>query len=232
MTAHKQNLLLLHGALGSKKNFDELAPSLTENFNLFSIDLLGHGAYCEIQELNVELLCSQIINFIENNNLKGTHVFGYSMGGYLALLCSLFKPELLGKIITLATKFNWSEEIAEQESKQLNALIHLPDEHPFKKQLIELHGNDHWKKCINHVNQLILEIGAKNFMGYSEASQIKSNVLLIVGELDAMVTTDETSNIKQHIPNSKIKILSNTKHPFEKVNKPLLANIITDFLKI
>ena len=45
---------------------------------------------------------------------------GHSMGGYVALKLALKRPELVDRIITLGTKFNWTPEVAAKEVKMLN----------------------------------------------------------------------------------------------------------------
>lgn len=52
-----------------------------------------------------------LLTYIES--LQNTvYVFGYSLGGYIALMAALEKPDLFKKIITLATKLDWSPESA------------------------------------------------------------------------------------------------------------------------
>lgn len=230
MADSKQNILLLHGALGSKEIFEDLIPYLSEKFNVYSFDFYGHGIYSNQSNINVEMLCKQIEDYVENRQLQGISVFGYSMGGYLALFASYRKPDYLGKIITLGTKFEWNVSIADRETNQLRSLLKLPDEHPFKKQLISLHGEINYKNCLKNTREIILEIGGKNFLTDANAEKINSEILLLLGENDNMVSKEETIQISKHLPNSNLIVLTDTKHQFEKVNKASLSEIINKFL--
>ena len=42
-------------------------------------------------------------------------IFGYSMGGYVALHAARRHPERIGSIMTLGTKFAWDTPTAEKE---------------------------------------------------------------------------------------------------------------------
>ncbi|MBK7855574.1 MAG: hypothetical protein IPJ79_12335 [Bacteroidetes bacterium] len=55
------------------------------------------------------------------NNIGAANIFGYSMGGYVALWLARFKPHLVQFVFTLATKLNWNEETSAKENRMLNA---------------------------------------------------------------------------------------------------------------
>jgi esterase/lipase len=41
---HKQNLILLHGALGCKNDFAHLTNHIDDIYNVYSYEFEGHGA--------------------------------------------------------------------------------------------------------------------------------------------------------------------------------------------
>ena len=158
-----QNIILLHGALGSSKSFDCFLPMLSDSFKIFTFDFRGHGIYSHDDKINIDMLSDQLITFIEDNHIHGAIILGYSMGGYIALIASIKKPSIGCKIVTLATKFEWNESIAAQEIIQLRAIFNLPSAHPFKERLIELHGENNYTQCMHSTILIIDEIGAKRF---------------------------------------------------------------------
>jgi pimeloyl-ACP methyl ester carboxylesterase len=226
----KQNLILLHGALGSQKTFESFIPELSKLYHVYCFDFRGHGIHSEDTKITCEILCDQLIEFIEKNHLKRTTIFGYSMGGYIALMCSLKRPDLLGKIITLATKFEWNPVIAAYEINQLNLINDLPPTHPFKKQLILFHKEENIFKSIECVASLMFDIGEKSYLNATNLPFIKSKVLLQLGELDKMVSLSETTTVLNQLIDAELMILPDTKHPFEKVNQFELINNIKKFM--
>ncbi|MEM9824780.1 MAG: alpha/beta fold hydrolase, partial [Bacteroidota bacterium] len=116
----KENIILLHGALGSQQQMQALAPLLSPHFAVHSLNFLGHGGDPSETHFTMKALAQQVKTFIEEKQLGRTHIFGYSMGGYVALNLALDHPEQIQSIVTFGTKFNWSKEAAEKEVKMLN----------------------------------------------------------------------------------------------------------------
>lgn len=68
------------------------------------------------------------------------------MGGYLALCYAAKHPERLNSVITMGTKFNWTEEQALQESKMLDPETiaeKFPNTQDFWKHSTEKNGNSY-----------------------------------------------------------------------------------------
>ena len=77
---------------------------------------------------------------MNENYIQTIDIFGYSMGGYVALWLARFYPDRVGKIFTLGTKLKWNDEEAEKEIKMLNpekVELKVP---AFAQQLAERHG--------------------------------------------------------------------------------------------
>ena len=99
----KPKLLLLHGALGSSEIFIPLVEELKNDFECIVFDFPGHGnAKFEEIDFSVEYFSSKLNNFILSNGYDELIVFGYSMGGYIALNTELNFPNSFKKIITLS----------------------------------------------------------------------------------------------------------------------------------
>jgi esterase/lipase len=182
------------------------------------------------KEISHNLLCDQIIEFIEEKKLSEISIFGYSMGGYLALLANIKKPDLIGKIVTLATKLEWDEQIAAKELKQLELIHNLSPEHPFIKQLIYLHGKSNYQNCIKLTGNLMQTLGIEQPLNTASIIKIQSKILFILGALDHMVSQQETQKICQQIKDAEMILLPETKHPFEKVDQKQLSQLLIEFL--
>ena len=112
-----QNLLLLHGALGSKEQFNELEKKLKDSFKTYSINFSGHGGdKIPDEPFSIQLFVQDVLSFLDKNGIDKINIFGYRMGGYVGLFLSRHYPERINKLFTIATKLKWTEEIAIKET--------------------------------------------------------------------------------------------------------------------
>lgn len=227
---HKPALLILPGALGAASQFDELAKLLSVNFTVYSMEYNGHGKNNrEISSLSIELLSDEVLHYVNENQLQNCAIFGYSMGGYIALYLAAKHPKLLGKIMTLATKFTWNPAIAETEVKFLNPLKTKEKVPAFASYLHQLHGSN-WEQLMNHTASLMLQLGTMNILTDALLKQVVNEVKITRGEFDKMVSQEETAHVAQSISNAQLEIFSQTPHPWEKVNPLLIANTLEKFI--
>ena len=225
----KAPLLLLHGALGSASQFSELEKLLENDFEVFKIDFSGHGKNeLHPASISIELFTTDVLNFMAENNIESVHIFGYSMGGFVALILALQHPEKVKNIFTLATKFNWTKESAETEIKFLNPEKIKEKVPAFATHLHSLHGNK-WEKLIQQTAEMMLQLGTANPLSFSELAKIKTKVLLALGDSDKMVAVQETLDAQASLKNSTFHIFQNTPHPWEQVNQKLIVEEMIRF---
>jgi len=225
-----QKIILLHGALGSAADLASLAAQLkTTGFSVYTFEFSGHGTAPFEKDFHVPQFGAELEHFILANNLNTPNVFGYSMGGYVALYLAYLKPGLLNKIITLGTKFNWTKEIAEKEASKLNPDVIKQKVPKFAAELKAKHND--WEKLLTKTSALMADIAANNYLNESVFSVIQNHVLVGIGDNDKMVRLDETSTVFKHLTNSAMYMLPKTQHPLETANTGFLSNLITDFIK-
>jgi len=249
-----KNLLILHGAVGSQKQFLDLSNLLNDtqnsNFSDYKIHLLdfsGHGGR-EFgrefggefdREFSINKFTNEVADYIAENNVSELDIFGYSMGGYVAINLALNlskninKPNnynfKINKIFTLATKFEWSEAIAAKEIKMLDADKILEKIPKFAEELQKRHYPNDWKEVLDKTAKMMIEMGKNNPLKLEELNQIQTEIRIAIGDSDTMVTLQETINVFNNLPNSSLLILPNTPHPIEKVNLERLTYEFNQF---
>nr|MCU0399335.1 alpha/beta hydrolase [Cyclobacteriaceae bacterium] len=116
-------LLLLHGALGSKSQLEPLRQKLEQNRRIvFTLNFSGHSGEPFQIDFGIAAFADDVIRFMNKQLLSQVDVFGYSMGGYVAVWLAHKFPERIGKIYTLGTKFDWSPESAQKEVRKLDPI--------------------------------------------------------------------------------------------------------------
>lgn len=225
-----KNLILLHGALGEASQMEALKTVLENKFKVYIPEFDGHGKKSNsTNSLDIDAMSDELNSFIENELLINPIVFGYSMGGYVALNHALKYPHKIVKIITLATKFEWNPESSAKESQLLNPdqmELQIP---AFCEILKQRHGND-WKQLVIKTAEMMLQLGQNPVLTTSNLNRVTIPVLVCLGEKDKMVSLEESQKAVASLKQARLQILPDTPHPFERVNMNQLATIITQFL--
>jgi pimeloyl-ACP methyl ester carboxylesterase len=224
-----QNLILLHGALGCQKQLEELRQQLKGYFQVFSFDFQGHGEQKAVKkDFSIALFSTDLISFLDLNNIEKAFVFGYSMGGYVGLYTAKRYPDRFQGIFTLATKFNWNVESAKKEAAMLIPEKIKEKVPHFALELKNRHG-EKWEGVLNKTAQMMIEMGSKPPFTLRDAKEIKVRSLISVGDKDRMVSLAETELFQKEIPGSKMFIFPSTAHELEKVDLYLLIKEVINF---
>lgn len=226
-----QHLLLLHGAIGSSVQMIPLANALKDRYIIHTPDLPGHGSNAMTESFDMQLLTAFVKDYILSNNLQEACVFGYSMGGYIALLLAKEEPSLVKKIITLATKFHWDEETAAKESRMLDPSVIEEKLPQFAKTLKGRHSQNDWRQLLGHTAVMLEGLGKHNLLKPEDYKAIDKPVMVMLGDRDKMVSLDETVAVSKMMSSSSLAILPQTPHPIEAAPVDLLAFMVTHFLQ-
>ena len=222
-------LLLLHGAIGSADHFEPLIKHLS-SYDVHAINFYGHGGEPGDGPFSIEGFATQVASFINNKNITPVNIFGYSMGGYVAMYMARHLDIKIEKIITLGTKFQWNEAIAEKECEMLQPEIIENKLPAFAQSLAQRHGDAHWKTVLHKTAEMLQQMGKQNPLNTEDYTQINIPSLIMLGDKDKMVTREETITTFQSLPNAQLAILPGTPHPLEQADSSLLAFHIKRFI--
>lgn len=92
-------LVLLHGFLGSKASWKDIAPEF--NSSVILIDLPGHGesVFKNISKYSFLDWCEDFIIILDQLRVSKINLCGYSMGGRLAFYIACTYPQYIDKLI-------------------------------------------------------------------------------------------------------------------------------------
>lgn len=226
----KPPLLLLHGALGSKAQLARLETALADPYTVHALNFEGHGGRESREAFSMGLFTQNVIDFLAEQHVSRAHIFGYSMGGYVALNLALHHPELVGSIVTFGTKFNWTPEAARKEVKMLNPEVIEAKVPRFAAHLQSMHHPSNCREVLSKTASMMMDLGKQPPLTPVALSNIDQQVLIGIGDLDNMVSIDESRAAAAALPNGQLNILEGFKHPIEKNNLEALAELIHDFM--
>jgi len=222
----KQQILLLHGALGSKNQFTPLIKMLDKNFEVHSLDFSGHGEKEITTSFSMSLFMEDVKSYVKEKDLDKVSIFGYSMGGYVALKLAASGESFIHQIYTLGTKFDWSKASTAMEMKKLNPEKIAEKVPHFANSLEQEHGKN-WKEMVKQTAKMMQRLSEKEQLTEADLNKINTPVKILLGDHDEMVSKKETLWAVEHLENATFIQLENCYHPLQKVPMEQLIKLIS-----
>ncbi len=231
LSGSKPHLLLLHGALGSSAQMNQLQVAVQDDFKIHLLNFSGHGGR-DIPEsgYSLDIFEQDIDNYLKSNSIPNAYIFGYSMGGYVALSYARKNPHQVNSVFTLATKFNWAPESAAKEAAMLDPVVMRQKIPQYTENLRKLHYPADWKKIVSETATFMINLG-NHPMTENDFNSVSCPVICTVGDRDKMVSPEETERVAQWIPEGRSCILADTPHPLEACDLQILRKMLIEFFK-
>lgn len=225
-----KHLILLHGALAQKHQFDYLLP-LLHCGEVLPLDFPGHRdlPLTNTTVFNLKALSEYVLSVMDQKGIQQADLMGYSMGGYVAMYLVNKFPDRFTGILTLATKYRWCSEIALQETARLNPEVLTEKAPAFVAQLQTLHPHTDWKLLLNQTAAFMTDLGQMYYLNPEKLSRQSVRSCIAVGDRDKMVTLDETLQVFKALPDAQLAVLPDTPHPFERMNMSKVAQLVNAF---
>lgn len=222
-------ILLLHGALATKSQFDPLLPLLS-GFDVHSMNFSGHGGNpIPLTGYTFDTFAEDILQYINKHKIERIGLFGYSMGGYAALYFAKKYPNRVDGIFTLNTKFNWDPLSTAKETALLNAEKMLEKVPNYANMLMIQHGMNIWKQVLQQTETMMNNLAKHVVLVDDDYKEIKCPVIIGACDKDKTATLAENLHIYHLLPNAGLFVFPNTAHPFEKINLSMLSTQIQLF---
>lgn len=220
-------ILILHGALGSPSQLEPVKSALeSRGLDVYCLSFSGHGGLPFHPEFGIDQFSEEVLVELDARKLSTVDIFGYSMGGYVALWLASNHPHRIGKIVTLGTKFDWSIESASQEIKKLNPEKILEKVPAFAKMLETRHAPSDWKELMRKTADMMMDLGKNPLLTHEVLKAISHETLICLGDQDDMADRKYSEEVANTLPHGKFLLLENTPHPIEKVSIDKLTDIL------
>ena len=200
-------LVLLHGAFG----WANVNPILAKDRQVIAVELQGHGHTADIDRpLTCEHMADDVAALLRHLKIEQADVFGYSMGGKVALAIAIRHPEVVRKVAINGSHFGKLEEAFEPESfKQFQGLPPDFAPPPLKDAYDKVAPDPkHWPTLVAKVKKLALE-----FQGFAreDMKAIKAPVLIAQGDRDG-TRPEHAVEMFRLIPNAQLAVFPGADH--------------------
>lgn len=226
----KEKLLLLHGALGSNVQFAGLKQKLVSHFDVVDFNFAGHGGLPIQEPFTIDRFVQNTLDYLDHSGLDMVNIFGYSMGGYVALQLALDYPGRANKIITLGTKFRWNPASAARDVRMMNPDIIEQKIPAYAATLQARHQPEDWKRIMRLTGEMMTALGEGGAMTREQFNSIDHEVLVCIGTEDHMVSQEESAETAGYLKHGALRIIEGFKHPLEAVDMDVLAKLCCEFL--
>jgi pimeloyl-ACP methyl ester carboxylesterase len=157
------------------------------------------------------------------------NVFGYSMGGYVAMCLARHQPSRIARIAALGTKFDWSPETAAREPKFLDPEKIAAKVPAFAETLRNRHTANDWQTVCRATAEMLTVLGEKPLLQDDDFRSLQKRIRVMVGDRDSNAGIDASTHVYRALPNAELEILPNTPHPLEQVSTERLRRSLIHF---
>lgn len=94
-------MLVLHGMLGSSRNWQTAGKDLATHWQVFALDARNHGRSPHDPVMNYDVLAQDVADWMEAQGLPRATIVGHSMGGKTAMLLATRRPDLVERLVVV-----------------------------------------------------------------------------------------------------------------------------------
>ncbi len=94
-------LVILHGILGSSRNWQTAGRDLASRYHVLALDLRNHGASPHAEDAGYAAMEGDVAAWLDALGLGRVALLGHSMGGKVAMLLACRRPERVERLIAV-----------------------------------------------------------------------------------------------------------------------------------
>jgi pimeloyl-ACP methyl ester carboxylesterase len=210
-------IIFLHGFAGSIKSWTRLVRYLPQEFNMYLVDLLGHGeSEAPDVDYSLSMHYETVIGLIESENLKKYYVFGHSYGGWIAAHCAM-EESLRG--IILEDSAGLTEFMEDRRAENPN----------YKEDMVRGALRINPREAV--LRKMIDADNKDDYLTPDNLDTIESRTLIIWGGNDTTIKVGYSRIFNRAIHGSRLVVLESEKHTPHYSNPEAVSRLLIDFVK-
>lgn len=223
-----EKLILIHGALGNGSEFNDIIPFLNKDYEVVVYEIPHHNKdYNGETAFLIRDIVQDFLQFLKQHG--SAYIYGFSLGGYIAIAAAIQDESNIKGIITQGTQFKWSPERAKIEIENLGIDFLSQKVKSFYDYLDELHG-EFLPDLLDKTKGFMLELGNNPIITPDSIKNIKVPVRITLGGRDKAIPKDETLEIHEALSNSFYFEVPGMVHPLGFIRPNHIARLISNQL--
>ncbi|MER2256444.1 MAG: alpha/beta hydrolase [Priestia megaterium] len=200
-------IIALHALGMSAESWDEVAAVLGEEYRFLALDQRGHGGSERTGTYTFELMCDDLLQFVNAMNLERFTLIGHSMGGTVSYLFSETFPERVDQLIVEDTPPPFTGEKFEIPAK-------APGPLPFDWEVVP---------------SILQQLNNPNPKWWESLTEIIAPTLIIGGG-SSHIPQDKLQEVSKRIPNCKLVTIEGAGHEVHAGNLSAFLTAVKSFL--
>lgn len=219
-------LVLIHAFPTDERLWEPQRAGLQKNFRVITLDLSGFGKAPPVDGEAVIMTdyADEVKQLLDQLHIKKAIIGGESMGGYVALAILEKYPDVVSGLILSDTQSiaDSDEAKAKREATALDVLEHGSAQliSGFMPKALTPQASDQTRQYLQTILESQSSTAIASALRGMEERPDTSNllsgtslpVLIITGDQDALISSEQSQNMHQLAKNSKLVIISNAAH--------------------
>ena len=225
---HEETVVVLHGAAGCTQMETELlARRLSNTYHVVALDFASHGQSDPYEDITYTpgLFIDNVAALFEHLDLKKTRLFGFSLGGFIALAFAYQNPHLVEKLAVHATNLIWDEELVTTMLNRLDHQAIRQKSQELVNYLSAMHGGDHWASLFERMKDYTIQL-RDYFTEYADVHQAPMPTLVTAVDKDDLFTVHSPVYLYDRLPKGTLAIIPGQRHALQNVDLDQLVPLI------
>ena len=226
--AHEQTVVVLHGAAGCTQMETELlARRLSAHYRVLALDFAGHGQSSPFTEtpFSPGLFIENVRALFEHKNISQAHVFGFSLGGFIALAFAHRHPELVQRLAVHATNLIWDQQLVDTMLTRLDHENIKARSKELVAYLSNMHGSENWVTLFEKMKTYTIELRGY-FQEFKGVEKTPIPTLVSAVDKDDLFTVHSPVFLYDNLPNSTLAIIPGQRHALQNVDLDQLTPLV------
>jgi pimeloyl-ACP methyl ester carboxylesterase len=214
-------LVLLHGAYMTVDAMGPIVPGLAATRQVIAFEMQGHGRTADIDRpISYEQMAEDTAAAVRQLGIENADLFGYSMGGAIALLVASRHPDLVRKLVVASTGYDSEGFSAEARAMFPTITPELFKGTPIEEEYLRVSPTpDHFDRFVEKMVGLDTEWFV---LAEDDVRGIAAPTLIVIGDSDGVTLDHALDFFKLRgggvmgdlagMPASQLAILPGTSH--------------------
>jgi pimeloyl-ACP methyl ester carboxylesterase len=225
-------LVLLHGGvLTIELSFGAMLPALADGRRVIAAELQGHGRTADIdRDMTMSALAGDVAGLLGQLGVTQADVFGFSLGGGVALQLALDYPDLVGRLVVASAGYNADgthAEIADPARWATSTRMPTADDFQLMREAYERVAPD--PGYFDAFRARTGQAAGSMTWTAAELGRISAPTLLIFGDHD-FIRLEHAVEMQGLIPGAQLAVLPGATHMDVLRRADLMVPLVRGFL--